>query len=92
MTDAISHVPNPAVIELFEVAVNPIAAMFCTLLNLQVQKDLISKTEAKQVIGSAIETFHGLQHSDDSIMIGTDMLMRMITAIDAIPNSVVIKP
>jgi hypothetical protein len=92
VTDLQAQGANPAAIELFEVAVNPIAAMFCTLLNLQVQKGLISKSEAKQVIASAVEAMHGLKHHDDALITGTDMLMRMITAIDAIPTPVTVKP
>ena len=68
-------------------SVNPLAGMMCSLLALQVAKGVISKDEAKGVIVSTLDLINQSGHADDILANGHDMLMRMITAIDNMPNN-----
>lgn len=72
--------------QFFDVAMNPIAGMFCTLLSIQVSKGLITKNEAKAVIASSVDLLNQRPYSDQTMNIGRDMLIRMIGAIDGIPD------
>lgn len=66
----------------FDVSVNPIAGMFCTLLQLQIQKGLISKDEAKAIIISSLDLINATPHPPEVHSNGHEMLLRMISAID----------
>lgn len=81
-TDVLENVAG----QFFDVAVNPIAGMFCTLLALQISKGIISKDEAKGVIASSLDLINELPHSDEVLENGHKLLVRMIAAIDRLPN------
>ena len=72
--------------QFFDVAMNPIAGMFCTLLAVQVQKGLLSKSEAKGIVASSVDLLNQLPYSNEIIEGGAKTMLRMIRAIDAIPE------
>jgi hypothetical protein len=82
LDDTLSEVAG----QFFDVAVNPIAGMFCTLLSLQVRKGHTTKDEAKGVIASALDLINCSDHSDDVLASGHAMLVRMVGAIDRLPS------
>jgi hypothetical protein len=73
--------------QFFDVTVNPLAGMICSFLALQVSKGFVTKDEAKAVIVSTLDLINQSEHSDDVLANGHEMMLRMIGAIDGIPNA-----
>lgn len=82
--EELSKILSKTAAQFFDVTVNPIAGMFCTLLELQVQKGLITKDEAKAVIISSLDLINASPHAAEIHQNGHEMLLRMIKAIDGI--------
>lgn len=80
--DEISEFISKTAGQFFDISVNPIAGMFCTLLQLQVRKGVISKDEAKAVIISSLDLINATPHPPEVHSNGHEMLLRMINAID----------
>ncbi len=73
--------------EFFDVAVNPLAGMFCVLLELLIKKEVISKDEAKAVIIASLDLINQSGHEKDILEQGHEMLLRMVNSIDTLPNN-----
>ncbi len=76
-----------AVREVFDVAVNPLANMFCVLLAVQVRNRIITKEDAKHVIAASIDILNESTQNSYVRDMGGDMLSRMIDAIDRVEES-----
>lgn len=74
--------------EIFNVAVNPLANMICVLLAFQVRSGLITRDDAKRVVASSVDILN--ESTDNSYIrdIGGGMLLRMISALDRVEDSI----
>lgn len=72
--------------QMFDVCINPLAGMICTLLQVQISKGHLSKDEAKAIIVSTLDLINQSDHATEIHANGHEMLLRMINAIDQIPN------
>jgi hypothetical protein len=70
--------------EVFDATINPLAGMICTLLQVLIDRESISKDDAKSIIASAVDLINESGHDAYIFKNGHDMLLRMIKAIDRI--------
>lgn len=68
--------------EIFDITINPLAGMLCTLLRVLIDKGTISREEAKAIIASAVDLINESGQDQYIMKNGHDMLLRMIQYID----------
>jgi hypothetical protein len=73
--------------QIFDAAINPLASVIFNLLELQVRKGQITKNEAKFAIAASVDVLSQADVTDAVREVGGDMLIRLVKAIDQIPET-----
>ncbi|MBS0502938.1 MAG: hypothetical protein JSS55_03865 [Proteobacteria bacterium] len=68
--------------QFFDLSVNPLAEILTKLLDLLVQKDVVTRQEALHLVASSIGVISELPYSEPTKESAADVLVRMLRALD----------